>query len=487
MPWMKVRSQDGDKVQVFKRGADGRPEGSARGTFRGPDAESRADAQMDILRRAELSEFQQGQKYAGLNLTPPGAVRAVCQRGLGQDGGTELQRDTAQKIAAGQPLSPRTIRAVAKQFSKGRKDGDEQAHLLRGGDPGQSWFKTIAAALDHIDAQESTKSITTSDAGSAGFSVPEDDGVSKAVTMRKGMDVWVKQTNEKGVIKSVTQFGTTVKYRVETPSGVYLVGRKGIVSAAQKAIKDAAKAYDAVLAAESDVTADAVDEAVRSLGASWKLADTGQRIQMQKAYDALTAAKAVIKVAPDAVDQVKSFLTMAKAELQPFSAEPEPSPLVVPAKTMKAMTADEDAEITSLRRQHRYLLAQRGEADEADRQRIDRRLQIVTGRFDQTVKAILARTEQPTPVKAFAAIKACVDAIACGKATFDEQEQMMDAVEALREYASTHGGEAAVKSLVPLEEELYAEPDDGLSEWQQRVVRMIDEYQAKIAVEAPQE
>ena len=62
MPWMKVRSQDGDKVQVFKRGADGRPEGSARGTFRGPDAESRADAQMDLQRRAPLSEFQQGQK-----------------------------------------------------------------------------------------------------------------------------------------------------------------------------------------------------------------------------------------------------------------------------------------------------------------------------------------------------------------------------------------------------------------------------------------
>lgn len=488
MPWMKRR--DGDTVRVFKRGADGQPEGKARGTFTGGDADERADAQLAVLYAAERQESERTAKYDGLNLTPPNAVRAVCQRGLAQDGGTELQRQTAEIIASGKALTPRTIRTIAKQFNKGRKDGDEVVHLLRGGDPGASWFKTVAAALDRVDAGESVKSITASAAGSVGFSVPEDaaEGLGKAVTMREGMKVYIKTANEIGVIKAVVPFGNRVRYRVKTDTGVYLCGRGAITSAQQKAIKDAAKAYDAIQAAETDASPEAVEEAVRSFAESWKIADMPTRTKMQKARLALVAAKAIQKVTPDAAETIKTYLGMAKAELAPLTADEEPPAkgLQLPAKVVKALTPDEDALFGSLRRQHRNWIEELDIAsDEADRQRIERRIKIVADQFTDAVKMVVQRVGQQTPAAAIKTIRDTVTAIATGKATPQQQEAMLDAVESLHEYAAAKGA-AAVKSLVPLEEELYAEPDEGLTEWQAKIVKMIDEYQAKIAAEAPQ-
>jgi len=734
------------KFMVYVRGADNKPKGRSRGTYTGDDAKDQAAEQLDNLRTVERGEQQNRRRYNGLDLTPPSSVRAACQRGLDQEGGTALQRQAAELITSGSQLSVLAIRTVARQFNKSRKSGDDQQHLLRGGDAGAVWFKTMAAALDNMDsgvksAKEvgegterrrerdgpsgmgfgsggdfrpidydalsressrlqrmmtsgdlglptalgafertvreaasfaggskrqalsraaddiekgiplfkspmpsddnssamsphergiamlknafvairivaSAKAITASNASGAGFSIPpDDDGLGATVSMRKGMEVYVKSTGEIGTVRGVKRVGDGVRYKVETPSGFTICSRKGIMSARAKAIKEAVVACDTIQKAADAETVDAetVKAALKALATSWKIADMSTREKMQTSYDALIAARAILTASPDESDLAKKYLAMAKAGLDPIAEEgvkasydngvkravqllqmvraslsvdsqpqrlgnvrllnkvdgllsrllttaspngqrvfrgiqetlsrftdneeswdPAQTPIseweqgisdalrqmiafaggrgikaegevekmrevLISAYNDRIITGDESKQLDQLRHQTKnpisdldyfdYSINAYGTKPEylAKRKKVLQRLNSIIRKRNRLVDEINQRAAKPqTKNTVTAALKALQDVVGeittAGASTDDQQERMLEAVDTLHLYAAA-AGEKAIKSLEPLEEALYAEPDDGLSEWQQRVVSMIEDYQAKIASE----
>lgn len=184
MPYMKVNR--GDQIAVYKRGANGRPEGKRLGLHDGPDA---AERQLKVLRAAAAHERKAKSGFSDLDFKPTASMATFASKGLAYVDGKSIPinehiRVLGEDIAARQPLSPRTVRQLGRVFS--RCDQEKQGwntpespsedwvlFLVHGGLPGVVWSKSLADQMDRVD--EPSKTINISNAGEGGFGVDEDD------------------------------------------------------------------------------------------------------------------------------------------------------------------------------------------------------------------------------------------------------------------------------------------------------------------------
>lgn len=246
MPYLQVQ-RDG-KLYNFKRGADGRPEGQALGTFALEERE-KADAQLRILEQAAERESGAKARYKDVDFKPTDqmAVNAARGRQLCEEhgrGGTAARFALAAQLEARETLSPAAVRRMLKAFERdaeaetksGWSPGSDGypsagfiAHLLRGGEAGRVWAKRKVDEMGQAETElQAVKGLSASDAGSVGFGVraeDENEVPDPAVAKFKVKDVVViKSTNARGLVVGVKPTKSkSFAYTVATQDGGFTI------------------------------------------------------------------------------------------------------------------------------------------------------------------------------------------------------------------------------------------------------------------------
>jgi len=176
------------KFAVHKRGADGRPEGKAVHTCSSQDE---ADAQKSVLDNAMKQSQAISAKYGHIDFRPIQSMAHAAKRGLSALKGNEglsvshHVKTLAGDIAERRTVTPRAIAKMVKFFAKAAPDDDPgwnnsdapsekwATFMCYGGVPGAVWAKAVADQMERGGTV--VKTINTSDAGSVGFGVSDDD------------------------------------------------------------------------------------------------------------------------------------------------------------------------------------------------------------------------------------------------------------------------------------------------------------------------
>jgi hypothetical protein len=182
---MKIKR--GDNYEVYKRGADGRPEGKRLGKHR---SEAKADAQLVALHAAMQREKKKMSKYADLDFQPTPRMAKAAEEclALAEGGVVEVPahiRALATSIAGRQLLSPRSVQVMLKTFDRcddaakgwGDKSNPSMSwvkFMAYGGLSGVAWARKLSEQMLRIDSDTATKTVNVSDAGAGGFGVVDD-------------------------------------------------------------------------------------------------------------------------------------------------------------------------------------------------------------------------------------------------------------------------------------------------------------------------
>jgi hypothetical protein len=238
-----MRVQKNEEFKVYRRGADGRPEGKTLGSYGTPE---KADDQIKTLESAYDHEARRSSRYAAIDFKPTEAMAAEVKRGQQYAEEREMavkpaSEVIAMQIARREPLSPRTVKVMARKMGRVTKaDGwdDPQNptatfvdHLHMGGGAGETWVRSKVEEMSRLDEEAATaaKSMTTGEAGSLGFAVEEDEAM-------------MYSRFKKGDIVSIAAYGTLGRVRGVHPqkSGqlVYSVSLKGDAGFILCAVKD---------------------------------------------------------------------------------------------------------------------------------------------------------------------------------------------------------------------------------------------------------
>lgn len=144
MPYTTRRFKDGT-FAVYKKGADGRPEGRAFGRHA---SQKQAQAQIAALEAREQGEQKKADKYAGIDTRPTDAMADAVTKALSGDpvDANPEHVALAQKIKNRQPLSPREVRYIARATNA-------NGLPLRGGDTGQTWARGVVARFTQRDEE----------------------------------------------------------------------------------------------------------------------------------------------------------------------------------------------------------------------------------------------------------------------------------------------------------------------------------------------
>lgn len=540
MPYMQVKR--GDRVANYTRGPNGKPTGTAHGSFpASEEGKKRADAQLRLLWSTYQNETKMLKRYKGINFKPPPRVAAIAQQAL--DAGDEISGVT-RSLAFGHPIGPKTARQLATRFDRQVKDwspfgGQATEAWVRGlvsqmdacdakatsmkavvaaasvdfdslaervdhikalaadsipafeaagagladyvdsfadqvdrpddlrlksaakaireaasGQSAEEAGKLLQKATDVIKAAERSRMVKSQSSANIGGGIPDDDMAQAKYW--KGAEVYIRSTQDIGVVKAVGLRGKSFIYNVETSKGFTICTAKDMTFAGKSAMKALLSQKDQLvqLGNADPLTQDQVGETIQALSLHAKMVSVPDRPAARAMLNNLKAAWAVLRANPKAVDVAKTFIKEA-SDCLPDVAEPEYN---------GEATDDPGEEQTPIDPQTPAVPDDPAQAAKA---------------WADKIAAKKATDPRLANVKAF---REHISAIkAAGQVTDDDDDKLLDETEVLRAYAIRDGKAEDMAVLANVEEAVYSDRDPGMRAWADRVLGMVDAYQAQIA------
>lgn len=427
MPFMQVTR--GDKIANYTRGADGKTTGKPHGVFPNtPSGRRRAAGQMRVLwdtlehekATAVIDYPQLESKVARLQRL---ALNGAFNWGIVATNVADALENAAFTAPSNATMHLRAAASRVRSAGQLRLGGPQTIEKVT------RLLQDAQATIHEAGGKAMLKDISSANVGA---SIPDDDTAN--AKFYKGAEVYIKSLDMFGVIRSVLPRRKGYLYHVDSTAGFTICAAGDLIHAGTKAMKALASKRDALikLCDAAELSEDDVATLAKAIGVFAKAVSADQRVSALSVMAQVKAAFAILHANPKAVDMAKTFLKAGADQLGGLDDEGEG----VSEEGRKVRPHDENQMKT----------AESGAAGAA--------------------KALGLK------IKAIGAAH---------KMTTKDQDDLLESAEVLRAYATASDDPEQLDALAGLEEAVFSEPDPDLSQWADRVLKMVDDYQAHVA------